>query len=380
MTHSPYLPSFSYTDRLVCDLMAFEGCCRVVDQLVLPPDASFRIRYEARRRATHHSTRIEGNPLALDSIPAAVAGRGRTGSEAEQEVRNYWRALEWIEDQVARAAPVDEEFIRRLHRVIIVRGRGKRGERSDYRTDDIAVRDRATGRVDYAPPEWQDVPSLMAQLSAWRASTSATQLPAPIRAAVLSHRFVSIHPFGDGNGRTARALATAELWLAGYAARGFLSVEEYYDADLPAYYEAIQLGQPVNFYDGRHACNLTPWVVFFVGTLARAATRVREQAVEFSRDLLPHTPWESLDRRQQQVLMRLVGHGLDESGLLRFRPAEVSEWFGVTPKTALEWLHEWASRGFVLAASGQERVRSYRLGPDYENLVLKVLSTVASRR
>lgn len=376
MAEPAYRPRFSYTDRLVLDLMAFEGACRVVDQLALPPDASFRIRYEARKRATHHSTRIEGNPLALESIAAAVAGSDRRGSAAEQEVRNYWRALEWLEEQVERSATIDEDFIRRLHRLIIVRGRGRRGERSAYRTGELAVRDTSTGQVDYAPPAPGDVPLLMGQLVAWRGSASAAQLPAPVRAGIMAHRFVSIHPFHDGNGRTTRALATAELWRSGYLMRGFLSVEEYYDADLPAYYAALQLGQPANYYDGRHECDLTPWLEFFVGILAAAAERVRQQAVEFCEPLRIHTAWEDLTRRQQQVLTRLVGQPLDSVGGLSFNPGHVAEWFGVTSRTAIDWLHQWADESFVIPASGSIRITSYRLRAEHESLVVRVRSAM----
>ncbi len=369
-----YRPRFGYTDRLVCDLMACEGACRVVDQLALPPDATFRIRYEARRRSTHYSTRIEGNPLALESVAAAVAGRDPAGSAAEQEVRSYWRALEWIEEQAERGTAIDEEFVRRLHRIIIVRGRGRRGERSNYRTGEIAVRDSGSGRVEYGPPEPRDVPPLMAELFAWRRAPEAGRLPAPVRAAILAHRFVSIHPFDDGNGRTARVLATFELWRAGHAMRGFLSVEEYYDADLAAYYAALQLGQPWNFYDGRHDCDLTPWLDFFVGILAQAAKRVEELAVAFSEPLRIRTGWEDLSRRQQQVLTRLVGHPHDRWGRLTFTPSDVAEWFGVAASTAREWLREWADAGFVVPASGTERVRSFGLAAEYAAVVAQVRS------
>lgn len=369
-----YRPRYDYSDRLVRDLMTFEGACRVVDQLALPPDATFRIRYEARRRATHHSTRIEGNPLALASVPAAVAGRDRTGSAAEQEVRNYWRALEWLEEQAERGAAIDEDFVRRLHRIIIVRGRGRRGERSEYRTGEIAVRDSRSGRVEYGPPMPRDVPELTAQLFAWRCSAATEALPAPVRAAIVAHRFVSIHPFDDGNGRATRALATAELWRAGYAMRGFLSVEEYFDTDLPAYYAALQLGQPWNFYDGRLDCDLTPWIEFFVGILATAARTVQAQAVEFSEPHRIHTAWEDLSRRQQQMLTRLVGHRPDSAGRLSFTPGDVAEWFGITPTTAREWLKEWAGAGFVEPTSRSERVRSYRVASRHEDLVLATRS------
>ena len=75
----------------------------------------------------------------------------------------------------------------------------------------------------------------MQELVEWWLGSAAGALPGPVRAGLVAHRFVSIHPFGDGNGRTARALATTELWRAGYDMRGFLSLEEHYTANLQAY-------------------------------------------------------------------------------------------------------------------------------------------------
>jgi hypothetical protein len=64
---------------------------------------------------------------------------GKSQTEMQQEVRNYWRALEWIEEQIEARRPVSEEFIRELHGIILVRGLGRRGLRSAYRTDECPV-------------------------------------------------------------------------------------------------------------------------------------------------------------------------------------------------------------------------------------------------
>jgi Fic family protein len=55
---------------------------------------------------------------------------GKSQTEMQQEVRNYWRALEWIEEQIEARRPVSEQFIRELHGIILVRGLGRRGLRS----------------------------------------------------------------------------------------------------------------------------------------------------------------------------------------------------------------------------------------------------------
>lgn len=375
-------PRFSYTHAMVGYLGLIESARAVVDVLPLPPDQVLRLRQAARQRATRNSTRIEGNTLNSVEVGRAVMAVGKSQTEMQQEVRNYWRALEWIEEQIEVRRPVSEEFIRELHGIILVRGLGRRGLRSAYRTDECPVVDMATRRIDYAPPKPADVPSLMRDLVAWWNSSEAAALPGPVRAGILAHRFVSIHPFHDGNGRTARALATTELWRSGYDMHGFLSLEEHYTADLPAYYDNLQMGLPVDFYEGRHDPNHGQWLAYFLATMARAADDLRQQAIAlYAPHRHPAPPWETLRRIQQQLLTRLLTQGFDSgTSTLTFRPGEMVEWFGISANTAREWLEKWRAEGFIQPAKADvQRVRTYTLTPAWAELLQSALfSTTVS--
>jgi Fic family protein len=360
-----FLPRFNYTHTLVNRLGEIERAKAIIEVLPLPPDTTLRLRHDALQRSTRSSTRIEGNPLDDGAVLRAIADCERTGSQAEQEVRNYWRGLDRVEEFAEAITPISEAFIQELHRIVIVRGPGRRGSRSQYRTTECPVVDTITRRIDYAPPEPKDVPQLMRELVEWLCSNVAQELPAPIRAAIVTHRFLSVHPFDDGNGRTGRLLATAELWRSSYRMRGFFSFEEYFSTDRDLYYHNLQMGLPVNFYDGRNDPDHTPWILYFVETMARAATELQRKATSLYQGVRPEAhPWESLPRLQQQVLTRLMARVLDEvKNPFTISPSDVSVWFGVSDKTALLWLKEWSESGFVnpvLSASGQ-RIRSYIL-------------------
>lgn len=370
-----FAPRFQYSHSLVQNLAAIEAAKNVVDVLPLPPDTTLRLRHAALQRSTLSSTQIEGNPLDEAAVQRAIADGERRGSQAEQEVRNYWRALDRVEEFAETDAAISEAFVQELHRIVIVRGRGRRGGRSQYRTTECPVVDTLTRRIDYAPPEPQDVPPLMAELVQWLSSSHAAELPAPIQAGILTHRFLSIHPFDDGNGRTGRLLATAVLWQSGYKMRGFFSFEEYFNADRDRYYQNLQMGLPVNFYDGRHDPDHTPWLNYFVETLARAAKDLQNKATDLHEASdFPTPPWDGLSRRQQQILTRLLSRVLAQvEDPLVIRPSDVESWFGVSNKTAREWLTEWATNGFinpVLSGSGV-RVREYVLSETWATLLPK---------
>jgi len=370
-----FAPRFHYTHGMVCHLGQIESARAIVDVLPLPPDQVLYLRQAARQRATRNSTRIEGNTLNSVEVGKAVVSVGRTQNEMQQEVRNYWRALEWIEEQIEERRAISEDFIRELHCIVLVRGHGRRGVRSDYREGECPVVDHATKQIDYGPPKPGDIPGLMAELVAWWRSKDAAELPGPVRAGLLAHRFVSIHPFGDGNGRTARALATTELWRSGYDMRGFLSLEEHYTADLQAYYDNLQMGLAVNFYEGRHDPDHTRWLEFFIGTMAEAAEGLRRQAVSlYDAKHREPVPWERLRRVQQQLLTRLAVRGLTEhSEDFTFSPPDVAEWFGISVPTAREWLDRWREDGFVAPAKeGAQRIRRYALAEPWRAVLRSV--------
>lgn len=379
----PFKPRFSYTHSMVRNLGLIESARAVVDVLPLPPDRVLWLRQAARQRATRNSTRIEGNTLNSVEVGQAVVAVGRTQTEMQQEVRNYWRALEWIEEQLEVQRSISEEFVCELHCIVLVRGHGRRGTRSAYRTGECPVVDAATRRIDYGPPKPADVPRLMQELLEWWQGPAAGGLPGPVRAGLAAHRFVSIHPFGDGNGRTARALATTELWRGGYDMRGFLSLEEHYTANLQAYYESLQMGLPVDFYEGRHDPDHTPWLEYFLRTMARAAEALRKQAVAlYDPENRPAPPWERLRRVQQQLLTRLLVRGLsDQPPTLAFAPSDVVEWFGVSATTAREWLDKWRDDGFVQPAKpGAQRVRNYLLTETWTKLIEDALRSARLKK
>jgi cell filamentation protein, protein adenylyltransferase len=266
-------PRYELTLAMARSLMEIEAARAVVEQIPLPPAVQSELRRQARVRSTHYSTRIEGNRLTLAEAEKVVEGRKVQlhGRERDAgEVRSYWKALLRVEEWAARGDDLNEETIRRLHALVEGRSRS-----SSYRDGQNVIRDSETGALVYLPPEAKDVPALMSGLVAWVRQAREERLPPPLIAGLAHYQFVTIHPYYDGNGRTARLLATFLLHRDGYGLNGLYSLEERHARDLAAYYGSLAVHPHHNYYEGRDRADVTGWLEYFLEGLVEVLTKLR---------------------------------------------------------------------------------------------------------
>lgn len=356
-------PHYTFTPASVRSLMEIEAARQAVQLTVLPPAVVEALRQTARLRATHYSTRIEGNRLTLaEAEQAVMQGRRFAGRERDvHEAQNYYRALQQVEAWAERRAPITEELIRKLHALIFI---GPRTRPSPYRDGQNVIRDAATGAIIYLPPQVADVPGLMADLVAWITQAEQEGLPAPVIAALAHYQFVTIHPFFDGNGRTARALATLLLYKHGYDLGRFYSLEEAYVADLPAYYAALQTHPHHNYYEGRADADLTGWLTYFTDTMAITFRRVAEEVRERAGQSAAPEPaaLRRLDRRARLVLGIFTRQET-------ITAADVARTLGLSPRAARDLLAAWVAAGWLEVADPARKSRRYRLSAEYRQFI-----------
>jgi hypothetical protein len=152
-----------------------------------------------------------------------------------------------------------------------------------------------------------------------------------------------------------------------------LSFEEWFASDRERYYAALQLGCAVDFYEGRHDPDHSAWLSYFVDVIQQAAADLaqRAEALQGHQESPDPHPWEGLDRRSQQLLTRLracVAAGVGQAE--QFKPADLEEWFAVSPTTAQDWLHQWQEQGFLEPARPGQRIRVWRVREPWASWVL----------
>ena len=147
------------------------------------------------------------------------------------------------------------------------------------RIKQVIVRGAKDGQVVFRPPVAAEVPFLLDDLFAWLKSDEGQNLHPILRAAILHYQLVYIHPYVEGNGRAARAFATLALYESGYDFKRFFSIEEYFDSDVDAYYQALLSVQQHPKQD------LTYWLEYFTYGLALEIDKVKSKVAKLSQDL-----------------------------------------------------------------------------------------------
>jgi Fic family protein len=352
---------FVFTSEIVRSLQAIERARAEVRLTVLPPGLAEHLRMRARLRSTHFSTRIEGNRLTLaEAEQAVLEGKVFPGRERDTiEVKRYFQALEQVEAWVEAGQVVTEEHLCKLHALIY---RGKRARPTPYRDGQNVIRDSAGGIV-YLPPEAQDVPALMAELAAWIRSAEQ-DFPIPVVAGAAHYQFVTIHPFYDGNGRTARALATWLLYRGSYDLGRFYALEEFYAQDLEGYYAALVTHPHHNYYEGRAEAEITPWLDYFLrgmaGVFERVADEVRSQAARL--DEQDEALLRKLDRRARIVLGLFSRQ--DE-----IATPDVARALSLSDRQARDLLADWVGQGWLEISGASRKGRRYRLSAVYRKFI-----------
>ena len=361
-------PQFHITPRMTRALMGIEADREAILSLPIDVEMLRSLRETARLAATHYSTQIEGNRLTQLQVQETLAGARFPGRERDvKEVRNYYRAMEEVERLSQRPGPISEDDIRQIHGLVLE----GRSFPSQYRDGQNIIRDSISGSIVYLPPEAQDVPALMVELITWiDQALERGDLPVPIIAALTHYQYATIHPYYDGNGRTARLLTTLLLHRTGYGLKGIYNLEEYYAGNLIGYYTALDAGASHNYYFGRAEADVTDFIQYFCLGMCDSFAAVRAQASEASRrGMSDHSQLlRQLDPRQRQLLVLFRGQGTAKTG-------EIAACLGLSQRTVVSLCRSWVTEGFLALHNPSRKNRLYQLGPRLEQLVVDSLPT-----
>ena len=273
----------------------------------------------------------------------------------EQEIRNYFLALNFLEEKLKTKEPFSTSLVLEVQK-IVEKGASKEkiGLRGEMPPSMIfAVYDSETGEPEYIPPEHKDIPKLLEELENYVNTTDDHPL---IVAGVVHYQIVTIHPFEDGNGRTARLMSGYILDLYGYGFNGIGSLEEYFAYDLDEYYSSLQMGLPALYYSGReNPPHPEIWINYFLHMVELYSNKVCEISRKSSEDEFK-TSLSHLSNKEKDFLSYLLNNNEYE-----IRPKELSKKIGVTNKTIINRCVVLVENGFMVPNLAKERIMSYSL-------------------
>lgn len=356
-----FKPQFQITPEIAGLLMQIEASKEVIKTFKITPKVLASLRQTAKLMTTHYSTAIEGNRLTLEEVENTIIKNLKSRERDEKEVMGYYSALEYVFEIANKKAVINEEVIKKIHAIVM--GSGSQNHKPTvYRDGQNVIRETAKGLIVYMPPEAKDVPPLMKELTQWIELQKAN-IPTPILAGIAHYEFATVHPYYDGNGRTARLLTTLILHLNGYGMNGVYSLEEYYAKDLQSYYEAISIGEP-NYYNGRAEADITKWILYFIKGMTKAFESVKKnlESRPKEEDSIKSKLLYELDMRQKKVLDLFLKQKTIKS-------SDIALVLGIGSAMATRICSKWASEGFIKSLSEGKKGRSYILAEKWKALI-----------
>lgn len=274
-----FSPKFSITNKILKNIGIVEAAREVILNAPLVPAYEKKFREEAIVRTVHHGTHIEGNELNFTEASAVLKGQPIVGRDRDiKEIINYRNVINFL-DFVAKGevsqGQVSEEVFKKIH--ALTEDKLLPAEQCGvYRKTQVVVKNSLTGEITFRPPPGIEVPYQIEEFFTWLNSIPKDEIHPVLKAGITHYELVRIHPFVDGNGRAARAVATLVLFLEEYDIKKFFSLEEYYDKDASRYYEALKSAV---------SGELTLWLEYFSEGLAIELTRIKEKVQRLSTDI-----------------------------------------------------------------------------------------------
>ncbi len=302
-----FKPKFSITPTILTNISEAESSRAIISTAPLVPAFEKQFRQEAIIRAVHYATKLEGNDLSYQEVAKVIEGEKVTAQDRDvQEVINYRDVMNYLEELVTRwqenlplpgekISPqkkmsqskkwpffYSENILKRIHQLVVEKIITS-NQAGKWRQLQVVLENTKTGETVFRPPASVEVPFLIKEFFEWLNHPESRPLHPIIRAAVTHYMLVAIHPFIEGNGRSARAVSTLILMVEGYNIKGLFSLEEYFDRNANDYYTTLQKvsAQKKNLIEK----DLTVWIEFFSRALSIELGRIRQKVENLSSDI-----------------------------------------------------------------------------------------------
>jgi Fic family protein len=294
-------PKYNISNRLLVNIKRITEIITELNSRNFSSVVLAELEKRAREISAYSSTSIEGNPLPLTDVKRILKNRPEHIRDSEKEVLNYNKALVELNSLIRNRKQIfDLSLILKIQK-IVTEGLIASHRSGRLRQEPVFVNNPRTRRSIYLPPDHSDVHNLMKELLGYIKRNEHIVDPL-ILAGIFHKQFVIIHPFIDGNGRTARLATKVLLAKMGLDTFNLFSFENYYNKNVGKYFEEV--GLLGNYYDIKDKIDFTSWLEYFTDGIIDELLRVEK---ELGRESI--SPERELKNYHQKIVDHIKKHG-----------------------------------------------------------------------
>jgi len=266
--------------RVLYPLAKASTLCETINDLPILPHLATKLEEELIVKSIFGTAAIEGNPLKEDQVAEVLSNTRAPGKlqKTEREIQNLKAAYDWIFELKGYDPKfkLNENIVKKIHSIVTFDIPHEHNILGKYRNNKVQVGDADHGGI-YTPPKiLKDIETLMGEYISFINSKTPIKKH-PIIHAALAHCYLGlIHPFGDGNGRTARLIEAMFLRLAGIKYVPIM-LSNFYYRNKDEYFWAFSNAKKNKRND------VTPFIEFVLKGIIESSTEIKEGMTYFIR-------------------------------------------------------------------------------------------------
>ena len=281
-------------------------------------------------------------------------------NKSQQMIVNNYETINKISRQ--KQSEFTIENLLDIHHSIVNKTLDNHEDEGVFRkTDDIYVVDGVTGFVAHTPPSYSEIDKMIEDLCIFANNDSDDNFIHPIIKGIIIHFVLAyIHPFVDGNGRTARSLFYWYMIKKGYWLTEYLSISRIIYTNKTAYEKAF-------LYTENDGNDLSYFIQYHLEVMKKAFEDLRkylQRKIDEQQNILRFAGVSDVNERQRYVLRTI-----SESKQTLFTPKELATQFDVTTKTARTDLQSLVDKGFLKQTHLNKRAIGYHKSDQFDLLV-----------
>ncbi|MDA3802421.1 MAG: Fic family protein [Patescibacteria group bacterium] len=282
-------PKYTISNKLLANIKRIAGLIVDLNNRRFSDVVLTELKIRARVMSVFSSTSIEGNPLPLIDVKRILKNKPEYVRDSEKEILNYNKALVDLDNLIKKENIVFGNKLILNIQETVTKDLIEKYRCGKIRQEPVFVNNPKTGQTIYLPPEEKEVEDLLNELFKYL-SDNENKIDSLILAGIFHKQFVVIHPFVDGNGRTARLATKLLLAKMGLDTFNLFSFENYYNQNVSKYFKEV--GILGDYYDIKDEIDFTSWLEYFtdgiIDELLRVGKELNKIVISPKNDLKKH--------------------------------------------------------------------------------------------